>query len=301
VRSEQQFLSLFAREVIKATSTKWEEWGETVQNFIRNAVPKIAFGNQPGAEVELELSWADKKINPIEIYELPEAIAKKKKLRVVICIDEFQNITHFADPEGMQKQMRSAWQKHQHASYCLYGSKKHFLTHVFTNQSMPFHRFGDLMYLSKIEILHWLKFIPEQFKKFGKKISIQLTEELCNAVGLHPFYVQQLAQRVWILTENETTPAVLEKGVDDLLNDNAFGFQRDVENLTATQLNFMRAFNDGVKNFTALDTLVNYQLGTQGNIKRIKTALEQKDIMDFIGHEPEFIDPLFEIWFKRNF
>jgi hypothetical protein len=95
--------------------------------------------------------------------------------------------------------------------------------------------------------------------KFGKKISIQLTEELCNAVGLHPFYVQQLAQRVWILTENETTPAVLEKGVDDLLNDNAFGFQRDVENLTATQLNFMRAFNDGVKNFTALDTLVNYQ------------------------------------------
>jgi len=124
---------------------------------------------------------------------------------------------------------------------------------------------------------------------------------LCNAVGLHPFYVQQLAQRVWILTENETTPAVLEKGVDDLLNDNAFGFQRDVENLTATQLNFMRAFNDGVKNFTALDTLVNYQLGTQGNIKRIKTALEQKDIMDFIGYEPEFIDPLFEIWFKRNF
>jgi hypothetical protein len=301
VRSEQQFLAVFAREVIKATSTKWEEWGETVRKFIGNAIPKIVFGNQPGAEVELELNWADKKINPIEIYELPEAIAKKKKLKVVICIDEFQNIAHFADAAGMQKQMRSVWQKHQQSSYCLYGSKKHFLTHVFTHQSMPFYRFGDLMYLPKIEIQHWLKFIPAQFKKYDKKISLELTEELCRAVSLHPFYVQQLAQRVWILTENETTPTILEKGVDALLNDNAFGFQRDVENLTATQLNFMRAFKDGVKGFTTPETLLNYELGTQGNIKRIKTALAQKDIMDFHGKDPEFIDPLFELWFSRNF
>lgn len=301
VRSEQQFLSLFAREVIKATSTKWEEWGENVRKFIGSAVPKIAFGNQPGAEVELELSWADKKINPLEIYDLPEVIAKKKKLKVVICIDEFQNIGHFADPTGIQKQMRSVWQKHQHARYCLYGSKKHFLTHVFTHQSMPFYRFGDLMYLPKIEISHWLKFIPAQFKKNGKKISLELAEALCNSVSLHPFYVQQLAQRVWILTENETSREVLDKSLDALLNDNAFGFQRDVENLTATQLNFMRAFKDGVKSFTTLETLTNYELGTQGNIKRIKTALEQKDIMDFSGPQPEFIDPLFEIWFRRSF
>lgn len=301
VRSEQQFLSVFARETIKATSSKWEEWGETVRKFIGNAIPKIVFGNQPGAEVELELNWADKKINPMEIYELPEAIAKKKKLKVVICIDEFQNISHFADAAGMQKQMRSVWQKHQQASYCLYGSKKHFLTHVFTHQSMPFFRFGDLMYLPKIEMHHWLKFIPAQFKKYDKKISSQLSEELCKAVSLHPFYVQQLAQRVWILTENETTPVILEKGVDALLTDNAFGFQRDVENLTATQLNFMRAFKAGVKSFTTPETLLKYELGTQGNIKRIKTALAQKDIMDFHGKDPEFIDPLFGLWFKRNF
>lgn len=301
VRSEQQFLNLFAREVIKATSTKWEEWGDAVRKFIGNAVPKIAFGNQPGEAVELELSWADKKINPLDVYDLAEVIARKKRLKVVICIDEFQNIAHFADPVGIQKQMRSVWQKHHHASYCLYGSKKHFLTQVFTHQSMPFYKFGDLMYLPKIEMVHWLKFIPAQFKKFGKKISVELTEELCKAVSLHPFYVQQIAQRVWILTENETTKTVLDKGLDALLNDNAFGFQRDVENLTATQLNFMRAYKDGVKSFTMMETLIKYELGTQGNIKRIKAALEHKDIMDFFDRKPEFVDPLFELWFRRNF
>jgi uncharacterized protein len=301
VRSEQQFLSLFAREVVKATSSKWGEWGDTVRTFIKNAIPKIAFGNQPGAEMELELNWTDKKINPLDIYDLPEIMAKKKKLKIVICIDEFQNIAHFADPVGVQGQMRSVWQKHQHASYCLYGSKKHFLTHIFAHQSMPFFRFGDLMYLPKIELSHWLKFIPAQFKKFDKKISVELTRELCQCVSLHPFYVQQLAQKVWILTEKEATKDVLDLGVEALLNDNAFGFQRDVENLPATQLNFLRAFKDGVTSFTTLDTLTKYELGTQGNIKRIKAALEQKDIMDFFGKRPELVDPLFELWFKRNF
>ncbi len=301
VRSEQQFLSLFASEVIKATSTKWEEWGEAVRKFIGNAVPKIAFGNQPGAVAELELSWAGKKINPLEVYELPEVIAKKKKLKVVICLDEFQNIAYFADHVGVQKQMRSVWQKHQHTSYCLYGSKKNFLTQVFIHSSMPFYRFGDLMYLPKIEMPHWLKFVPAQFKKFGKKISIDLTKELCQAVSLHPFYVQQLAQKVWILTDKEATQAILQMGVAALLHDNAGGFQRDVENLTATQLNFLKAFNDGVKSFTTMETLIKYELGTQGNIKRIKAALEQKDIVDFAGKQPEFIDPLFGLWFRRNF
>ncbi|KXK23986.1 MAG: hypothetical protein UZ12_BCD005002226 [Bacteroidetes bacterium OLB12] len=146
-----------------------------------------------------------------------------------------------------------------------------------------------------------VKIYSRTIQKNGKKISLELAEALCNSVSLHPFYVQQLAQRVWILTENETSREVLDKSLDALLNDNAFGFQRDVENLTATQLNFMRAFKDGVKSFTTLETLTNYELGTQGNIKRIKTALEQKDIMDFSGPQPEFIDPLFEIWFRRSF
>jgi len=301
VRSEQQFLSAFAREVVKVTSSRWEEWGDTVRSFLKTAVPKVVFGSVPGSEVELELNWANKKIDPLEIYNLPEVIAKKKNIRAVMCLDEFQNLSFFHDPLTVQKQMRSVWQTHQKANYCLFGSKKHLLTEIFTNHSMPFYRFGDLMYLPKIEVQHWEKFIPEQFKKFNKKISTELTIKLCEAVQLHPFYVQQLAQKVWIVTEKETTETDLQNGIDALLNDNASAFQRDIESLSGTQLNFLRAFKDGVRSFTTLETLTNYELGTQGNIKRIKAALEQKDIMDFFGKEPEFVDPVFELWFRKNF
>ena len=63
----------------------------------------------------------------------------------------------------------------------------------------------------------------------------------------------------------------------------------------------IRIFKDGVKSFTTLETLTNYELGTQGNIKRIKTALEQKYIMDFLGPQPEFINLLFKLWQVKFF
>ncbi len=301
VRTEQQFLKLFAREAIKATSTKWEEWGDSVRTFIRTAIPKLVFGSQPGAEVELELNWADKKIDPLEIYNLPEIIAQKQNIRVVMCLDEFQNIAHFSDALSVQQQMRSVWQKQQRASYCLFGSKRHFLTDIFTNYSMPFYRFGDLMYLPVIELRHWEKFIPDQFQKFGKHISLELTQKLCEAVKLHPYYIQQLAQKTWIAATEETTRKNLESGIDSLLNDNASAFQRDVESMTSTQLNFLQAFMNGVREFTSQETLRSYELGSQGNIKRIRTALEQKDILDFLHKEPQFVDPLFELWLRRNY
>jgi hypothetical protein len=59
--------------------------------------------------------------------------------------------------------------------------------------------------------------------------------------------VQQLAQRVWILTEHETSHEVLNRSLEALLNDNAFGFQRDVENLTATQLNLCEHLSTELK------------------------------------------------------
>src|SRR6187551_3771916 len=44
VRTEADFAQVFARELIKQTASKWEEWGDAVKTFLSNAVPKISFG-----------------------------------------------------------------------------------------------------------------------------------------------------------------------------------------------------------------------------------------------------------------
>lgn len=301
VRTEKEFLTLFAREVIKATSSKWEEWAEIVKALLKNVAPKISFGSSQDMQPELELGWMDKNPDTLSVFDLPEAIAKRKNVRIVVCIDEFQNLSYFEDPTGIQKQMRSVWQRHQSASYCLFGSKRHIITDFFTNQSMPFYRFGDLMFLDKIERSHWEKFIQDQFSKHEKTISPELADSIADTVKLHPYYVQQLAQKVWLHSGKIADKNSLKQGLEALLNDSSIAFQRDIENLTVTQINFLKALCQGVKEFTSMDVLSSYALGSQGNIARIKKALEQKDILDFFRKDPVFVDPVFEIWFRKIF
>ena len=75
----------------------------------------------------------DLKNNPIgeDILDLPHQIAKKRRKKIVVCIDEFQQIGEFADTEQFQKILRSHWQEHSDVAYILYGSKKHMMLNIF--------------------------------------------------------------------------------------------------------------------------------------------------------------------------
>jgi hypothetical protein len=166
---------------------------------------------------------------------------------------------------------------------------------------MPFYRFGDLLFLERIAASHWEKYIVAQFQKTGKEITPELATKITELVQLHPQYVQQLAQKVWICTDGKVNEDILNRGVEELLKTMSIAYQRDVELLTSTQLNFLRAYLEGVREFNSADTLSNYHLGGSSNIVRIKKGLEQKEIMDFFNKEPEFVDPVFALWLKRKF
>ncbi|HNP08524.1 MAG TPA: ATP-binding protein, partial [Cyclobacteriaceae bacterium] len=157
------------------------------------------------------------------------------------------------------------------------------------------------MMLEKIEASHWEKYIIGQFEKTGKSISKILATRITELVQLHPQYVQQLAQKVWICADKEVNEATLNEGVEELLNSLSIAYQRDVELLTSTQLNFLKAYLDGIREFNASEILSSYKLGASSNISRIKQALEQKEIMDFYNKEPEFIDPVFQLWLAKRF
>ena len=158
-----------------------------------------------------------------------------------------------------------------------------------------------LIYLNKIALEHWQDYISSQFVSTGKKISPEIISTLVDSVKNHPHYVQQLAQRVWWLTEKEADEIILDTAIELFLNDTSVAFIRDAENLTATQINFLKAYCEGVREFSSADTLRNYHLGVPSNISRIRKALEQKEILDFANAEPEFVDPAFELWLRKYF
>jgi hypothetical protein len=300
-RTANEFYTLFATEVVKQTAGKWQEWAENAKKFLMSLVPKISIGADPIRDFSIMLDFSDKKLSAEEVLTLPQRIATEKGFKIVVCIDEFQQVAEFDEQLSFQKKLRSIWQLQADVSYCLYGSKKHILANLFSKQSMPFYKFGDVFFLQKIPASDWVPFICERFQATRKKISKQIAEKICNTVENYSSYVQQLAWIIWSKTTKTVTSDIFDSAVAELLNQNAMLYLRYVEELSAYQLNFLQAIADGVHSeFTKTAILQQYQLGTAANVKRLKEALENKELIDINNKIITFNDPVFRLWFKEN-
>lgn len=301
-RSENDFINAFATAVVRATSTKWEEWIENAKTFLSRFIPKISIGQDPISDFSIALEYNKSKTVTEDILQLPETIAKQKGIKIVICIDEFQQIADFPDSLTFQKKLRSIWQLQRNVSYCLYGSKKHMMETMFQSQSHPFYRFGDIFYLNKIAESDWVEFICNRFKVTGKEISPELATEICSVTDRYSSYVQQLSWLVWLRTTFRATKEDVEYGIDHMLDACEPLFIQQTESLSSYQMNFLQALTDGVTTgFTRSEILNNYQLGTAANISRLKKALTEKDLIALTAPKKlQISDPILALWLKRR-
>lgn len=301
-RSENDFINAFATAVVRATSSRWEEWMENAKTFLSRFIPKISIGQDPLTDFSIALEYNRANTVTEDILQLPETIAKQKGIKIVICIDEFQQIADFPDSITFQKKLRSVWQLQSNVSYCLYGSKKHMMEKMFQSQSHPFYRFGDLFYLDKISETDWVEYICDRFRMTGKEISRELASEICSVTDRYSSYVQQLAWLVWLRTDKHATKEDVEFGIDRMLDACEPLFIQQTESLSAYQMNFLRALTNGVHTgFTRSEILDTYQLGTAANISRLKKALTEKDlIMMTAPKKLEISDPILALWLKRR-
>ena len=301
IRNEEEFYKLLAAETIKATSNKLTEWIATAKEFLKHITPKIAVGTDPANDFAISFEWKELEKHYKEILNLPQKIAAKKNLHLIICIDEFQNCAAFKEPLLFQKRLRTEWQHHQKVTYCLYGSRQHMMAQLFEKQSMPFYKFGDVMYLPKIERGEWILFIQKQFRSTGKKITEELANTIAAVVQDHSYYVQQLSYLVWAATTKTVTKEVVQQSIEKLLEQNAILYTRDTEELTNMQHNFLKAVASGIhKGLSSKEVVQDYRLGTSANVLKIKKALLQKELIDDSGVAIHFLDPVYQLWYQKN-
>ncbi|HPW72224.1 MAG: AAA family ATPase [Bacteroides graminisolvens] len=301
-RSDGDFYNAFAAAVLKQTSSKWDEWVENAKLFLSRISPRISLGPDPMSDFSISLELNPKSDDIDEILQLPEKIAQKKGINIVVCIDEFQQIAEFKDSKMFQKRLRSVWQLQKSVSYCLFGSKMHLMNELFEKRNLPFYKFGDAVYLPKISTSDWVEYICGRFEATGKHISKELAEKICRTVDNHSSYVQQLAWLVWIQTKEVATDQNFEDAFQDIVDQNTPLFEKQTESLTTYQMNFLRAIVNGVhKEFTTQEVLQKYQLGSSANVSTVKRALIKKELIETEKQQVIIPDPVMRIWLKREF
>ena len=300
-RSEYDFYNRFAETMMKSTGNQLEQVMENIKRFLVRVSPKLSFSPEPNSEFSVSLSITPKDYSPEEILDLPERIAKEQGIRIVVCIDEFQQIGEFADSLTVQKRLRGVWQHHQHVSYCFFGSKKHLMENIFQSRRMPFYQFGEMLHLKCIPTEYWVPFICSRFEKYGKKISEEYAARICHTVKNYSSYVQQLAWNVMAETEIEVNEESFTEGFNALLEQNSSLFIQQTEGLTTYQLNFIRLLCNGIHSgFNTQSVVEQYSLGSKSNVDRIKKCLIDRELITIEKEGLFLADCVFELWFKRE-
>ena len=298
-RSPAEFYDAFATAVIKQTATKFQDWMENAKMFLSRISPGVSFGTDPMSEFKVFLNLQGKEPDPAQALDLPEKIAKEKGIRIVVCIDEFQQIGEFAHSLAFQKRLRGIWQLQTHVSYCLFGSKQHMMSEMFGSRSHPFYKFGDAMYLQPIPVEYWQEYIVGRFKETGKEISAELSAEICALVQNNSSYVQHLAWLVWLRTDKTADHESLEKGFNDLLDQNSALFEKQTENLSAYQMNYLLALANGETSLSSKEKIDKYQLGSSSTVNVIKKALLKQDLIVTERRQARLADPLMGAWLRK--
>lgn len=300
-RSEYDFYNRFAETMMKSTGNQLEQVMENIKRFLVRVSPKLSFSPEPNSEFSVSLGITPKDYSPEEILDLPERIAKEQGIRIVVCIDEFQQIGEFAESLTVQKRLRGVWQHHQHVSYCFFGSKKHLMENIFQSRRMPFYQFGEMLHLKCIPTEYWVPFICSRFEKYGKKISEEYAARICHTVKNYSSYVQQLAWNVMAETEIEVNEESFTEGFNALLEQNSSLFIQQTEGLTTYQLNFIRLLCNGIHSgFNTQSVVEQYSLGSKSNVDRIKKCLIDRELITIEKEGVFLADCVFELWFKRE-
>ena len=301
IRDEFVFYTALLNALLKAVCATSDEWATAVKQFLPKTQPLVDINETAQNGVSLIFDKAAVMTHTDELLMLPERLAGWKNRRIVVCIHDFQEITQFDDTKAFQKKLCAAWKQHRLTSYLLCGSKKNAATALFAEKT-PFHKFGDVIQLERLDEKLSVDYMIKSFSKSGRVISKEFAEQLYRKVSGYPYYVQLLAHICWLNTKGFVLDSVVNKSVEDIYDYNERVFRWITDGLSNSQLSYLHAVIDGVIRFSSVENLQRYDLHSSANIARVREALEKKEILSFDRYNmPSFIDPLFELWFRHRY
>ena len=171
---------------------------------------------------------------------------------------------------------------------------------IFANSQKPFYRFANIVLMPKISKADWIPFIINKFAETGKSISDSYAERVCELTQCHSWYLQQFCFFLWNETNQEVDEQVFSTSLRRLIDTNKPMFMSDVEKLTPSQREMLRAILAGEERLTSDDVRHRYHLGNPNTIMRNKRVLQEKSFVEEEGGRLVIADPVFALWYRQN-
>jgi len=236
------------------------------------------------------------------IQDLLDELANLGK-KVVIALDEFQQITQLDDKGWLEATVRTHFQKLPNVSFLFTGSRKGLISDMLNDPSRPLYRSCQMIEFPSFgpDFSDW---IISRFKTVGIKCTHEAVNHLRHLVQNTPNYVQMvcfhLVARAWQSVDVTDVKEVL----DSVARQNAYAYQTLLNSLSLSQQRALRLAANEKSSLFQKDFLVKYEIASAPALFNSIKALKSKGILDEEGTSKGkvlFDDPLFAYWLRMSF
>ncbi|MBR1705506.1 MAG: hypothetical protein IJ721_01815 [Bacteroidales bacterium] len=304
IRTVQEFMLRLGSTVIQMVASTPSEYGEVVSRYLGGT--HFVFDAQAFAERDelLSLGWEMDAEDVTALLLMPFRIAADRSCRLILIIDEFQNVTFTEDGDRILRPMDATMREARenglrNFSYILCGSMVNAMKGIFET-GLLFHRQVERVRLSPVDEREIADHVIKGFLSSGKVIDKDLLTGACKLFRNHFWYINHFAAICDSMSKGYIMEPVLVDALAHLVSVHEPRFRSMMNDLTTHQVNLLRATVDGVTRFSASEVIRKYKLNSSANVKRVKDALMKKEILVFDAEDrPTVIDPLFEYWVRK--
>jgi len=276
-RTIEDFIKQISESILIMFPEKTEV-GKLFWDFIKSLRPMITFDNITGnPHVQINYQTENEKTHTLQnIF----GILEKQNKKVIIAIDEFQQITEYPE-KNIEANLRSQIQFLTNTTFIFCGSKRKILIDMFSNAKRPFYMSTQMMFLEKIDRISYIEFIENNFNKNNISIDLPAIELILDLTKVYTYYTQKLCNRIYSYQPEKVLKGNVVSAFNEIIEENRLGFIQLRELLTKAQWNYLIAIakEDEISKITGQEFLMKYKIGTASNSKRLIEALTEKDLI----------------------
>lgn len=305
IRTRSELTLRLGSALIGCSGYTQAEYAAAVKEFLDGT--HLVFDPQAyGADGSiLSLSWDADEDDFRAVAALPWKIAAAKGMKVVVVLEEFQNIMLADDGEQSCRILAEALSENREkygdgASWIFSGSEVNAMNAIFSRRF--FHRKAIRLKLTEPDANEVAEYVKRGFLSSGKVLDREPILAICGLLRCKLWYINHFASLCDSASRGFMTENTLKEALETLISIHEPRFRALMDGLTTFQLNLLKAILEGHTKFSSSEVIKRYSLNSSANVRRLKDALCKKELVIFDENDiPSVTDPLFEFWAKRDF
>jgi len=277
-----------------------ENWGRGMLSALRK-IESVSVSLAEFAEIQINIREhnQDEEKAVSESLALPGRFAKEKKVKIVLFLDEFNELSTLH--RRVFHMMKAEMDASSDVRYVFSGSSLALMNDVFLRDDAPLYMTAGRMELDVLDSVKATGFVVKRMSSFGLQIRKKEAELICSLTGRVPYYLQKLGQMVFQACRLASRPGVDEELIrsvfarllDEL--DSEFELRWNAR-FSPQQRSILEAISRGnersveIARFLATD-----QRHLTSSLRKLQEAM----IIRTVEHRIFITDPVFAAWIRQ--